>query len=362
MHLHYTHKFQLLIDTADPEEKKRHLDTLYRWQNRCFRAVNHVLTHQFLQTGIKQLFYFTEEMQLRLAHYAKDAGVLTTSRENTTLRLLSSLYKGEVPIDFLTELNHAKVREYGRDREAYWRGEKVLAGSRRDLAMPFKVRSIKGLRLIEGKRDYAFTLFRIPLRTYIGRGMNKGELLRRYLAGELELRRTELKLKKGKLFLLATFRLPPERAVPPLNAALLAEVALSPEQPLVVRIGGKRYPIGSKEEFLYRRLAIQAALQRRQVQAAAVRGGHGRSRKLKAFRGLHDKERDYITTRHHQYSRRLVNLCIQHGAGTILLVNEQEKEAEARADAFLLRNWSFHGLKEKIRYKAQHYGIAVIEE
>ncbi len=46
-------------------------------------------------------------------------------------------------------------------------------------------------------------------------------------------------------------------------------------------------------------------------------------------------------------------IIIKHRAGTLLLINQQEKEAVAKEDEFLLRNWSYYGLKEKIAYKAK---------
>jgi IS605 OrfB family transposase len=64
----------------------------------------------------------------------------------------------------------------------------------------------------------------------------------------------------------------------------------------------------------------------------------------------------------HLYSRRLIDICIKFKAGTLLLVNQQQKEEEAKEDAFLLRNWSFYTLKEKIQYKAAKAGIEVIVE
>jgi transposase len=44
------------------------------------------------------------------------------------------------------------------------------------------------------------------------------------------------------------------------------------------------------------------------------------------------------------------------------LVNQQEKEAAAQADEFLLRNWSYYQLMEKIAYKADMAGITLIVE
>jgi transposase len=41
-------------------------------------------------------------------------------------------------------------------------------------------------------------------------------------------------------------------------------------------------------------------------------------------------------------------------------VAQHEKEELAKRDTFLLRNWGYAALKEKIMYKAQKAGITVI--
>jgi len=48
--------------------------------------------------------------------------------------------------------------------------------------------------------------------------------------------------------------------------------------------------------------------------------------------------------------------------GTLLLVNQSNKEEIAKKDQFLLRNWSYYGLIEKIKYKAEMVGINLIGE
>jgi hypothetical protein len=50
---------------------------------------------------------------------------------------------------------------------------------------------------------------------------------------------------------------------------MIAEASLSLDYPIMVLIGSKRYTIGSKDEYLYKRLAIQAAV-RRKRKAMAV--------------------------------------------------------------------------------------------
>lgn len=58
----------------------------------------------------------------------------------------------------------------------------------------------------------------------------------------------------------------------------------------------------------------------------------------------------------------LIDFCVKNHAATLLLVNQLEKEEIAKDDQFLLKNWSYYSLKEKITYKAAKAGIQLILE
>jgi IS605 OrfB family transposase len=83
---------------------------------------------------------------------------------------------------------------------------------------------------------------------------------------------------------------------------------------------------------------------------------------LKALDRFTEAEKNYVNSRIHLYSRRLIDICVKHGAATLILTGQQDKEETAKEDEFLLRNWSYHALKEKISYKAEKAGIAIIVE
>ncbi|WP_315819370.1 hypothetical protein [Paraflavitalea speifideaquila] len=66
-----TRKIQLLIHTEDPAVKRQTRETFWKWQRMCHRAANYIYTHQFIQEQIKDLFYFTDEVRVRLANIQK---------------------------------------------------------------------------------------------------------------------------------------------------------------------------------------------------------------------------------------------------------------------------------------------------
>ena len=131
--------------------------------------------------------------------------------------------------------------------------------------------------------------------------------------------------------------------------------------------GPKVFEIGTKEEFNYRRRQIQEAVRRCQIANRYTNGGKGRKRKNQAIDKWHDKEINYVDTKMHLYSRMLVDLAIKHECGVIHLVKQKPREDKAKEDnqngePFVLRNWSYYGLKEKIGYKCKMAGIKLTQD
>lgn len=300
-------------------------------------------------------------MKVKLADRNTDEeGILNTSRMNTTYRLLSAYFKGEIPTDILSTLNTTLYKNFQSDRKAYWKGERSLRTYKKDIPIPFSSKSMK-LSNDEQGRDFKISLFKLPFRTYLGKDRSdKRILLQRVLVGQIKACSSAIKVIKGKIFLLLSLKMPQKDHV--LQEHLIAEASLSIEHPISVSIDNDCYQIGTKEEFLYRRIAIQAARHRLQRAITYNRGGNGRKRKLKSLDHYNQKEKNYVDSRLHLYSRRLIDICIKSQAGTLLLVNQSNKEEIAKEDEFLLRNWSYYGLIEKIKYKAKMAGINVIIE
>lgn len=356
-----TRKIQILLDCDDKEKRKEYYQQLFDWQNMCFRGANYIFTHYYLQDQIKEILYLTEDVKVKLVDVEKDeAGILNISRMSTTYRLLSSHFKGKMPSDIFSNLNKTLTTIYNTERTAYWKGEKSLRNYKRSIPIPFSAKQVK-LMGDEKGRNYTFNLFKIPFKTYLGKDRSdKKILLQRALVGTIKLCSCSLKIDKGKLFLLAAFEM--EQDEHQLDEAVFAEASLSIEHPISVKVGKETFQIGNKEEFLHRRLAIQAARHRLQRGSTFNKGGKGRSRKMKALDNYTQKEKNYVDSRLHLYSKRLIEHCIKNQAGTLLLVNQEQKEEIAKEEEFLLRNWGYYGLKEKIAYKANKAGINLIVE
>ncbi|UII27617.1 hypothetical protein LVD15_04100 [Fulvivirga maritima] len=356
-----TRKIQLLIDLPTQEERKQNLDKLYQWQNRCFRAANLIVSHLYTQEMIKDFFYLSEGVKYKLSDEKKDdAGILQRSRINCTYRVVSNRFLGEVPTNILSHLNNTLISAFNKNKGEYWKGERSLKNFRRDMAFPFGAECIGGLRHVAEKKAFCFRLFQIPFRTYLGKDYSgdKHHLLNQIIKGEIKLCTSHIKLKDGKVFWLPVFEI--EKSPEEVKPELIAEASLSLEYPIVVKTDKVKLTIGTREEFLYRRLAIQASIKRAQRGATYSRSGKGIKRKLKAVDRLREAESNYVSHRLHVYSKKLIDFCVKHQTGTLILMNQTEKSQVAKEEEFVLRNWSYYELVNKIKYKAAKAGIEVI--
>lgn len=354
-----TRKIQLLIDLP-AEEKKAVWEKLYRYQNRAFRASNLIMSHLYVQEMIKDFFYLTEEIQYKLVDVKKDElGMFTWSKSYTTARMVFDRFKGEVPTTILSTLNNAIHSNFSKAKGDYWQGVKSLQNFKKNMPIPFPPNSVTKRKYDEEKKAFCFNILAIPFKTYLGKDFtDKRLILERFLKGEIKLCTSRIQLKDGKIFWLAVFEF--EKDQHDLKPEIIAEATLSLEHPIVVKANNRRLNIGSKEEFLHRRLAIQASQKRIQDSITYARSGKGVKRKRKALYNIEDREGRYVSNRLHVYSKQLIDFCIEQQAGTLVLTNQEDKIGIAKEQEFVLRNWSYYELQTKIKYKAEKAGIELI--
>ncbi|KYH04083.1 hypothetical protein A1704_19325 [Chryseobacterium cucumeris] len=354
-----TRKIQLLIDVPS-NEKNEVWEKLYRYQNRCFRAANLIVSHLYVQEMIKDFFYFTEEIQYKLADSNKgQMGIFTRSKTNTTARMVFDRFKGEIPTDILGSLNNTIQSVFSKNKADYWQGLKSLRNFKRNIPIPLPVKCISKMRYDPEKKAFCFNIFAIPVKTYLGKDFSdKRLIMERLLRGEIKLCTSQIQIKEGKIYWLAVFEFEKEKHL--LQPEIIAEASLSLEHPIVAKANNVRISIGTKEEFLYRRLAIQASQKRIQSGVTYARSGNGVKRKQKALYKIENLESRYVSHRLHLYSRKLIDFCIKQQAGTLILKNQEDKIGIAKEQEFVLRNWSYYQLQTKIKYKAEKAGIELI--
>lgn len=364
-----TRKIELNLHGYEGKDFKEAFDKLYKWRNICFNAANLVATHCFHQEQTKQFFYYTENVKVKLADVnsekGKDVGILTTSKQNSTYQLLSSIYKGQIPMSIMTSLNSQIVSSFNKEKKHYFSGERSLRNYKSDIPIPIQASDIN--KITEGEHgNYYFTMHGLSFRTNFGKDLSGNKIIfERSLQGEYKLCDSSIQVikKNGKsrIFLLAVFQFDKLRVN--IDPKKVGVVKLDFETPLILQFGDKVIKIGSKQEFLHRRLAIQAGLRRTQIAAKYNKGGKGIQKKIAAIERYKESEISYVSSRIHKYSAELINLCIKYKIGTIVLENMKEVEEKTKEEnnEFLLRNWSYFGLREKISYKSNKFGIVLQE-
>lgn len=389
-----TRPVQCFVCEDDKEKKKEYMNTLFKWRNAVRRAANLIASHKFVQHEVRDFIYLKDDVKEKF--YIKDIikDQPGMSEQNVTYRLIAEYLKPEgVPSAIISALNQNVVKSINENYKDVWKGESSLRTYRNNIPIPFGKRDVRNLTETEGVH-FGFSLFGIPIRLILGRDRsNNRGLLRKIINGKAELCSCSIKMiqsnawdeqnnkerKNIKMMLYMCVDVPEEEKE--LDEKKVLTAFLGVENPILCHYksdivekyretrkdSGNMFLIGSREEYLYRRTQIQDALQRCQTALRYSKGGHGRKRKLQALDRWHEVEKDYINTRVHTYSKKLVDIALKNRCKYIVLADQAKMEFEAKKESikgnpFILRNWSYFKLKEYITYKAKKYGIMVVVE
>lgn len=414
-----TRKIEIFVCESDKKQKEEYVHTLYQWRDLVRKAANMIVSHKFVHQNVRDFAYLQEDIMERFLLEHPDrlkvnqkTGVETVrfnvqdviregkgmSEQNTTYRLISGLLSGKVPSDIYSCLNQAVCKTFKETVVELLKGEASLRSYKNNIPMPFSASSLSNIHGVDEEyadpktgemkpcRRYYFTLFGIPFCCLLGRDRsNNASVIDRCLSGEYKLCSSAIGFKKvadrmtgkkhQKLYLYLHVDIPATESRTDPKKELCAYLGIS--NPIVCSTdvkarnaydsGIKFFGIGTREEFLDRRIEIQQAIRRCQIACRYAKAGLGRRRKLQAIQRFRDVERNYVDTKTHVYSHRLVQYALSHRCGVIRLLDQKRREKEAKDDAangeqLLLRNWSYFNLKTKIVNKAAKYGIRVIVE
>lgn len=373
-----TRKIQVFVSESDTAQKKNFIHTLYEWRDLVRRGANMIVAHKFAQQNIRDFVYLKDEIKDKF--YVKDIlkeGV-GMSEQNTTYRLLSEMMKGKVPSDIFSCLNQSVAHTFKETVKDMNIGKASLRSYKNNIPMPFSAKSLSNIHWNEEDKRFYFTLFGIPFGAALGRDRSNNQVvIERCIRREYKLCSSSLQIDdaKKKMFLLLCVDIPQKEVELQKGKTLFAYLGIM--NPIIYTVnikvkcgqdnGYHVFEIGTKEEFNYRRRQIQEAVKRCQIENRYAVGGKGRKRKCQAMDRFKDKENNYVDTKLHTYSRMLVDAAISNKCDTIYLMKQEPREIKAKDDnqkgePFVLRNWSYYGLKTKIAYKAKMAGIELKEE
>lgn len=374
-----TRKVEIYINAPVKEEKEEYKKILFALLRLIHRFSNMCVSHLYFADNIAQFRYFAEskiasirEDNTKLFEYLSDHkktdnGLLEQSYSSLTWDLSKTLKPEERKntTKILSDTGNRIYKTYttGKmqaERFKVINGEVSVKNYKENVPIPISKQNFK---LKGDGGNYIFDFYHIPFRTKCGKDFSGNRvIINRVIDGSYELSDSSIQYnkRKNKWFLLLTVKIPTEKYDP--VKGKVASVELGIDIPLILKIGKNEYKIGDKDEFLHRRLQIQAARQRLQRELQYnVSGGRGRRAKLEAIDRYHLKEKQYVQQKMHVYSKKLVNICRKNRVETINLSNFEEVKDIIKKDPdhFLLRNWSYYGLTEKIKYKSSLINISV---
>ena len=374
-----TRKIEVFVCESDKDLRKEYYNKLHTIRDIARKAANAATSHLFMLDN--SVPYLDEETKNNIQYLG--AKGTPASKQNVAYCIMSRLFKDSMPgITIMMEnLSQTVRKNYEEDKkQGLWK--RSLRSYKSDLPIPYQRKSFLdfGFRTYtdtEGKEREGcfFKLTGIPFQMKFGRDRSGNRIIvKRVLSGEYKMCTSSIKCDGNKVFLLLYVDIPKTEVKLDEKKTLYAFLGVV--NPIVCTADTatsddysrmKVFEIGTKEEFNYRRRQIQEAVRRCMIDSRYAKGGKGRQKKLKAVKRWHNIEANYIDTKLHTYSKMLVDTAVKCKCGEITLMSQTHREEYAKrmniqGDNYILRNWSYYGLKEKIAYKCKRYGIKLTVE
>lgn len=378
-----TRKIEVFICEKDKDIKESYYQKLYENRNIAVKAANMCASHLFALDNTMP--YLSDKDKETITFLGVKGNKAT--RANAPYVAASEAFKGKADMGMLSCVLQNVSKNYEEDKKKGGAWKKSLRSYKADMPVPFKKERFLNLRFekyIAGdgkeKEGCFFTLIGILFQMKFGIDRSNNRIIvERVIDGTYKMCTSSIKIKGNKIFLLLCVDIPNKDYIPVKGKKL--NVFLGVMNPIICYIAPKDdikqkvevylkkvklFNIGTKEEFNYRRRQIQEAVKRCQKENKYATGGKGCKRKTQALERYHEKEKNYVATKLHTYSKMLVDYAVANRCSEIVLLNQISREDKAKEDnqkgePFVLRNWSYYGLKERIGYKAKIFGIKVTE-
>ena len=312
----------------------------------------------------------------------KKKDFLQCSKQNSTYQLVSKEFKQYIPSDILANLNQKIQENYNNNQKKIESGERALSTYKKGMEIPFSIRENKRLKLFIKEEGIYLKWFKeILFRLEFGKDTSNNRcIVERLIESDKQQKKNKgedyvannssIKLiKKGndkstRIFLLLSIDIPAKKQV--LDKEVVLGVDLGIKCPLYLAINKNdnfKMQIGDIEHFHNQRTMFQKRFKSLQ-KLMCTQGGHGRKKKLEPLEKLKEKERNWVHTQNHVYSREVIKQALKHNAGTIHMESLKDfgkgKEGYVKDEyKYLLRYWSYYELQSMIEYKAKLEGIEV---
>lgn len=409
-----TRKIELKIvkDGLTDEEYDQQWKYLYQINNTIYQAANRISTHclfndeyemrlklhmpryKEIEKELKKLDSdkktSDKEIRDRLLNERKELDedvknkkkdFLQCSKQNSTYQLVSKEFKQYIPSDILANLNQKIQENYNNNQKKIESGERALSTYKKGMEIPFSIRENKRLKLFIKEEGIYLKWFKeILFRLEFGKDASNNRcIVERLIESDKQQKgkgedyvanNSSIKLiKKGndkstRIFLLLSIDIPAKKQV--LDKDVVLGVDLGIKCPLYLAINKNdnfKMQIGDIEHFHNQRTMFQKRFKSLQ-KLICTQGGHGRKKKLEPLEKLKEKERNWVHTQNHVYSREVIKQALKQNARTIHMESLKDfgkgKDGYVKDEyKYLLRYWSYYELQSMIEYKAKLEGIEV---
>lgn len=409
-----TRKIELKIvkDGLTDEEYDQQWKYLYQINNTIYQAANRISTHclfndeyemrlklhmpryKEIEKELKKLDSdkktSDKEIRDRLLNERKELDedvknkkkdFLQCSKQNSTYQLVSKEFKQYIPSDILANLNQKIQENYNNNQKKIESGERALSTYKKGMEIPFSIRENKRLKLFIKEEGIYLKWFKeILFRLEFGKDASNNRcIVERLIESDRQQKNkgedyvannSSIKLiKKGndkstRIFLLLSIDIPAKKQV--LDKDVVLGVDLGIKCPLYLAINKNdnfKMQIGDIEHFHNQRTMFQKRFKSLQ-KLICTQGGHGRKKKLEPLEKLKGKERNWVHTQNHVYSREVIKQALKQNARTIHMESLKDfgkgKDGYVKDEyKYLLRYWSYYELQSMIEYKAKLEGIEV---
>lgn len=407
-----TRKIELKIvkDGLTDEEYDQQWKYLYQINNTIYLAANRISTHclfndeyemrlklhmpryKEIEKELKKLDSdkktSDKEIRDRLLNERKELDedvknkkkdFLQCSKQNSTYQLVSKEFKQYIPSDILANLNQKIQENYNNNQKKIESGERALSTYKKGMEIPFSIRENKRLKLFIKEEGIYLKWFKeILFRLEFGKDASNNRcIVERLIESDKQQKKkgedyvannSSIKLVKNgrntRIFLLLSIDIPAKKQV--LDKDVVLGVDLGIKCPLYLAINKNdnfKMQIGDIEHFHNQRTMFQKRFKSLQ-KLMCTQGGHGRKKKLEPLEKLKEKERNWVHTQNHVYSREVIKQALKQNAGTIHMESLKDfgkgKEGYVKDEyKYLLRYWSYYELQSMIEYKANLEGIEV---
>lgn len=296
--------------------------------------------------------------------------------------MVSKEFLKYIPAEILTDLNRYVQNNHNNNKNKVKSGERALSTYKKGMGIPFSIKPESGLRLFVKEEGIYLKWFKgILFKLEFGKDTSNNRcIVERLIESDKQQKKNKgedyvannssIKLiKKGndkstRIFLLLSIDIPVKKQV--LDKDVVLGVDLGIKCPLYLAINKDdnfKMQIGDIEHFHNQRTMFQKRFKSLQ-KLMCTQGGHGRKKKLEPLEKLKEKERNWVHTQNHVYSREVIKQALKQNAGTIHIESLKDfgkgKDGYVKDEyKYLLRYWSYYELQSMIEYKAKLEGIEV---